>query len=1374
MKKLLLLLTIFLVTQIQAQDRFTSFNTGQEFITITVDGLNKRVWAGTNQQGVFNLDIDAQTLPPDFSIFNVSATPDLSNIRIKSMAADALGNVWIGHQGTNSGGTQGGMQRISSNLNVVRYSADRNAPGFSYLEREGLATRRLNSVTVDKNNTVWVAQRNHNLTAVPTFIVTPGDLSFKPSNSINFITKGAWFNTLGGIAIKPEELPYPAFTFNPDHTEDPQTRNMQAISSDDTTVWVGVWAYVPKEDEGAFIPHRILRYDLQGNYLPSGTAIYGGFSFNDMGFPPGGVINGICTNNEKGAWVTTSFINKGFAVYKNDIWQYIDQNYIDSDGGEFSQVIPSGTKFNDNAIWKDKIGRVFMGTNNGLIIYNGFGNPTLVTSYKIYTNYDFGASSGNEQNIHDTNMLSNDITGGSVNPNNTYESWISTNNGIMKLFLLPEGMTLYHVKDHFSYSSLTETNDDNVTLLTLLKNELIDGSAIDSEIPSVAADNSGSTLFRFNTSDPEGYYNATPIYRFMVGPGPISQIDTPEYIKRYGQFSLKLLQSYPDNPTSVSDLTYVEFIYTHPEYIDESDYATSQNYANFDFKIIDVSDNSNPIDLFIHPIKIAVPPILLAHGVWTSVSSLIDIENDLLSNGYKDYMIAKAWRPDAEIAENSFEEDSWVIPSYINQLKDQAAANMFSAGKVNVIAHSRGGLYTRAYIAGIDPQYFYREDINSLITINTPHFGSQAANMALDKRVILSNETLINTFINNIIDFSPVTVSEEGLTIGDLGSLPAPVADRAEGWGALNLMVEIDNLSGVVPPENIRFIETLNNNSNVSTLQGIPFHAISTTFSACSLHPNLCNDLTHTDGTLLVSIPARFIAPILLYNLFVTTTNTIPNGLDDFTNYIYNGETNDVVVPLSSQKAGLEGALHNSHFTGIAHNNLPLITGVTSASQTHDKLKTLLRFNVHDETSIGLFTKNGITPSQLTYNFLPDFTGNSSRGSNAITSKILINKDPVIFDNVAEGDVLNYNIYAEDVDKIMVVYTNANTEDTFSYEIRENAIFENNFSYTIPSGSSGEITITATGYQNGVLGFATSTVNFDTSIPTGVTLQSIAFEQREPVILSQDDYSYNVIGSFSDGIDRIINDFDGLTYTIEDALIISQIDNSSIKGETTGSTLLTATIDGFEDTILVVVQENPSMFQTILTNFYGTPNVGNIDIFWKTLREYENATFSLETSYNTPDNFVEVNQQAGNGTITTPAQFSYSDSSFGSNTLIYYRLKMTSTSGGITYSSTILFDLSTLSIDNNSLTDINLKLYPNPIENANNVTLTLNSNFSDQNAKLELYNLQGKRLSLQSLNVLQGNNNFNLKLSNNLSSGIYLVKITTTGFIKTLKLVVRK
>lgn len=1384
MKKIHLLLTFFIAINLQGQEeQFTSFNIGQEFTTITVDGFNKKVWAGTNQNGVFNLDIDVETLPSDFSIFNGSDSggPDLSDIQIKSMAADALGNIWIGHEGINYSGGLGGMERISSNLNVKHYSPDRNALGFSFFQRDGLGTLRARSVTIDKNNTVWVAQRYHDLVSGSDYILTPGSLSYKTVDAPIFTTKGTWWPDPNN---QPTELPYPAYTLNPTLTQTAQSRNMQAISSDNSGVWVGVYGYIVKDDDDdtsndVYIPARVLRYNLDGTHIPSGAA-HNGFSFADMNIPTGGVINGICANNNKGTWVTTTITGKGFSVYKNGTWHYIDNNT-----GGFSQIIPPDTKFNDNAIWKDKIGRVFMGTTKGLIVYNGHGDVTLATSYRIYTNYDYGNTAGNELNVYNPDMLSNNITGGSSDPKDPHRSWIATDTGIMKLFLPPNGVTLYHVKDHFSYVSTTIDTEENITFLTQLKNELNNDNdlAVDSEIPSVAADKSRSTVFRFNTDDPAGFYATNPSYRLMVGPdysSSVSEIDTPEYIKRYGQFVIKNLSSYEGSPTSADQLDFVEFIYIHPEYIDASDYETDKNYAKFYFRIMDVTDIDNPDKLFEHPIKVAVPPVLIGHGVWSGVGSVEDIKNYLLDNGFDDYMLSLAWRPqvdndDDKAPENSFYEDAWVIPTYIKRLKDNAVANMFSAGKVNVVMHSRGGLYTRGYIEGIDPQNYYREDINSLITLNTPHFGAQGANLVLDKRILVTKETIENAWNALISNFIPLglLVDLQDITLGSVASLTVPLQDRVENWGAKNLVVENDNVSGIGPSDNIDFIPTLNHPSNLAKLSEyeLPIHTISSEFDICINHPNLCGNFSQLLGTLNKT------SKILFLLVKMGSNDYFLNGLGSVVEKIYNGETNDFVVPLTSMQGGLGGTPYNTNFN--SSNNIDhsgkLGTGVAKATIVHDRILHLLKSNIHDSQN-SLFTKNGLNHSSLTYNFLHDvLTSASQRNTEEFQSKILINRDPAIFDNRVEGDVLTFNVLQEEVDEIMITFESKSDSSNFTYEIRsQNLSFENQFTYTIPQGFSGEMTITAYGFDNDIFGLAKSKVTLNVGIPEAITLQGIHFEQENPIILNQENYSYNLIGTFSDGIERNINDLDGLTFTIEDTTIISQIDNSSIKAEAVGSTLLIATIGDFEDSILVEVQNNPSLQQTILTSFYGVPDIDNntIHVFWETLREYENETFVLETSYNTPDNFTEINQQSGNGTFSDPAQFNFADTTFGSNTLIFYRLKMINTLGDIFYSPTIEIDLSTLSV-NTTTANIDLKLYPNPVK-TNNVTLSLNSNLIDQNAKLELYSLQGKRLSLQTLNVVQGSNTFNLKLSKALHSGIYLVRVTTAGYIKTIKLVVNK
>jgi len=1372
-QKIVLLFAILIMVNIHAQDRFTTFNSGTDFTAITVDGENERVWAGTTQNGVFKINIDEGSTVTSFSTFNPGGTPDLSNIKITSMVSDKLGNVWIGHQGINAVGSQGAMERISSSLSVKHYWPETNFLGFFYYDRgDGLGTLKVNAITVDKNNKVWATHLYRDLLSTPNYYLAPGVIATKRSNQTKFTTKGGWKNTSGDNAIQPAELPYPAYTWNPEPDQTAQNRSMFAISSDDNEVWVFMLGYIPRENESAYIPKRILRYDLQGNYIASGTAAYGGFTFSDMGFPSaGGIINGICANNEKGTWVTTNFSGRGFSVYKNGTWQYISRNTTG-----FNKIIPIDAKFNTNAIWKDSSGRVFMGTDKGLIVYNGEGNVNVANSYKIYTNYDFGATTGNALNVYDITMLSNNIKGGCANPNNINESWVATDTGIMKGFFPPEGMILYNIKDHKAFDTTTVLDTEKTIFLADLRNEVtITDTILDHEIPSIGSDGTSSTVFRYYTNDPEGFYT-TFDYKFYVDDSndsySIEDVGNSEYIKEFGKFTLKDINSYEGNPP-VSELKYVEFIYQHPEWIHAAKYITNENYAKFDFKVFKISSSE---EVFTHPIKISVPPVLLAHGVWTNTHSFDSMETYLKAHGYKTFMINKAWRADAGAAEHPYEEDSNIIPRYIRNMKSNAAGHMFSAGKVNVVAHSRGGLYTRAYIEDIDTSHPYKYDVNSLITLNTPHYGAQGGNLSMDKRVIPSNSPIaIADHYLPIADWLNLDYNENGdLTVGSFGSLPTPERDRAERWGAKNLLVEIDNLSGITEAEDPDFIKTLNNSVNHSKMSRVPIHTISSTWNPCvDINDDLfCNDLDLYSNIYFSFFSKWIKAMVVLYKVFAFTTNA-PSSLNELTSSIYNGESNDFVVALSSQKAGLSDS-QTTNFTGVAHSDIVIAGGITDYYAAHSFVSFLLRANVHDDTTAGNFSQTGIVPQELTYSFLSDFTGgDAGRNTNILTSKVFINKDPMVFDNTVAGGTISYSIYSENVDQIMVVYENDNFRTDSSFENRIDAVQDNSFSFTIPEGySGGNTTITAYGFKDDEFGVSIDTIEFNVGLPANLTLQSIHFEYENPIILNQDDYTYRVIGTYSDGVDRELNNTD-IVFTIEDTAITSQVDDSTIKGEAVGSTLLTAVINGFEDTILVKVEENPSLQQTILTGFYGIPNTDNttIDVNWKTLREYENATFVLETSRGTPDNFTEINQQAGNGTTNTPAQFNYEDTTFGANTLIYYRIKMIDTQGNITYSSIIEINLSTAGVGGEDLSNLNIELYPNPAK-TNEVTLKLNTRFTDKNAKLELYSIQGKRLAVQTLNVIEGANSFKLKIGEGLTNGIYLVRVTTTNYIKTVKLIV--
>ncbi len=136
-----------------------------------------------------------------------------------------------------------------------------------------------------------------------------------------------------------------------------------------------------------------------------------------------GLINNIY-RNKKRIWATLNMSTQGFYVYKNGAWMHIDPK-----ARGMEKVIPPNTYFNDNAVWGNAYGNVFMGTNNGLLIYDGRGAVDNYTSYTLYSETDI--IPGSPFVVVDPTMVSNMITGGSSQ--NEGVQWISTNNGIMRI-----------------------------------------------------------------------------------------------------------------------------------------------------------------------------------------------------------------------------------------------------------------------------------------------------------------------------------------------------------------------------------------------------------------------------------------------------------------------------------------------------------------------------------------------------------------------------------------------------------------------------------------------------------------------------------------------------------------------------------------------------------------------------------------------------------------------------------------------------------------------------------------------------------------------------------------------------------------------------
>ena len=162
--------------------------------------------------------------------------------------------------------------------------------------------------------------------------------------------------------------------------------------------------------------------------------------------------------------------------------------------------------------------------------------------------------------------------------------------------------------------------------------------------------------------------------------------------------------------------------FNHPTYLPYS-------YTPYrDDTILIVNDN-NLCATYKIPVRIYPAPIVLVHGLWSSASSF----QKMVQNIKADLLLPNALiLPVNYKATNdaSFYDNRYVVPDNITALLTSARNNNFSAGKVDVIGHSMGGLLARLYLQS--SAYIQKKDIHKLITLNTPHSGSQGANILLN------------------------------------------------------------------------------------------------------------------------------------------------------------------------------------------------------------------------------------------------------------------------------------------------------------------------------------------------------------------------------------------------------------------------------------------------------------------------------------------------------------------------------------------------------------------------------------------------------------------------------------------------------------------
>jgi len=227
----------------------------------------------------------------------------------------------------------------------------------------------------------------------------------------------------------------------------------------------------------------------------------------------------------------------------------------------------------------------------------------------------------------------------------------------------------------------------------------------------VCADGSRSSFFNIDMFSIIGNYQAQDIEIKILE-------DESEDVDTYGQFQDLVVQSN----------TVLSCRYLHPNHIEFPD---GEKVVEYTIQVSILNTNiKEEFSLLVYP-----APVLMVHGFLSSSKAFAELEVDLIENRkYPPELLHKA-----NYSKSSYKSfltlinDEKVLRNNIDILISNAVTADFATGKVDVVAHSMGGLLTRFYLK----KNYYRADIHKMISCNTPHFGTQLANLAMETSDIL-------------------------------------------------------------------------------------------------------------------------------------------------------------------------------------------------------------------------------------------------------------------------------------------------------------------------------------------------------------------------------------------------------------------------------------------------------------------------------------------------------------------------------------------------------------------------------------------------------------------------------------------------------------
>ena len=752
----------------------------------------------------------------------------LTGVVFNDMKVDEQNVVWIAQSGTNGGqATTGG---------VVRF-ADSNLTGYTYygsLSPNSLPTRNVRSIYIDKlgyflNNrpVVWTAHL--------------GDIT-------------------GGVSSNPSAatgLNAAAPLFSRVNTNIASNASVVAVAGNENEVWVAA--------NGNSGVTQILRYGtLNRSFLGAYdyTNITGGSTLSTTAY-----IAAMLFDSEGRQWVGRRN-GEGLLMKSGSIWKTINMIPL---------FYPT-TLVNNNAIFEDSKGKIYVGTSGGLLVYQS-GDVDVAANWTKYTTVE---------------GLPNDNVTGIAEDKKTGNIVITTSGGVA----------------FWKQKSFAELKWDNSYLY-----------AADFKPRGVAADGVARIYIRVFSADNNPSIKSSTV-EILPSPG----------ITRNMQGKLKKATTYfgySEEANDASLLTETDSTMNNGTselrfwYVAPDDFASSHStfegdigeriemvrvYVNFSNGSKDTTDLE---------IKICRPPLLLVHGLNSGPEAWDDFADStnipMVSNPL--FKHVRALKMDGltifkknalTLLGNQFDPNS--LRTAISAMHDKG----YACAQVDYVCHSMGGLMLRSAINNFSRLYlnstpydganYAKGYVHKMITINSPHNGSPVADLVSEFAPALPPIT--TRIVGGIFrDFHLGFIEPQTYN----GLLPLPTLFQANG--AVKNLATLQANGGInLGPTNVR---------NHLLTGNVGWTSAETAQKIIALEPLLefiddvlggARDkaLTAVDRTFLTGLQGLTkLARIWRFVEWYSDQRGYPNFLG----------SSDLIVPLASQQARLTANLpHISNF----------------------------------------------------------------------------------------------------------------------------------------------------------------------------------------------------------------------------------------------------------------------------------------------------------------------------------------------------------------------------------------------------------------------------------------------------------------------------